>query len=351
MRSHQTIALAIAGFFMLAPATHAATFCVNNAGALQTALDMASNNGETNTIKVSSGTYLSPTNGFRYFRTSGTGALDIEGGWNAGCAVQTPDAALTILDGQANMNVLSVVDSSGLGVVIRYFTVLHGGSMVGVPAFQAGSHGEVHVDNCRFRLNDLGSNSAGVIYVNAVTGPLYFTNNVVANNGSPTAGSPVAIDLGAGATDVTFYINNNTIADNMFDTTSSSSGALFLSPSSAAHSSLANNILWGNGGNEFAQNITIMPLMLNNDVDVLNVTPAAGSSGNLGVNPHFVSVTNHHLLSSTQLYNAGYTAPPGGYGVFDLDGNPRVALGVVDIGAYELQTEPDEIFLDGFDGA
>ncbi len=87
----------------------------------------------------------------------------------------------------------------------------------------------------------------------------------------------IHFDLGSGgANGVQFYMNGNTIADNAFDTTASSSGTLSFYP--FLQISLANNILWGNGGNEFAQNIPLTPMMFNNDVDVLNVTPAAGSS-------------------------------------------------------------------------
>jgi hypothetical protein len=352
MRHDSAIQCLFTTFFALPTALPAATLCVGDAAGLQGALHTAATNGDSsNTIKVRSGTYAAPTGGFFYSRSSGSASLDIEGGWNAGCTVQMPDASLTLLDGQSLTNVLDLADfvSIGTQVTVRYLD-LRNGVAPGVPrALAIAVEGEFHVDHCRFKSNHADAPGSGnsLIYLNTVAGPIHFDNNVVSNNTAMGSDHVIAFDLGSGAGDVTFYINNNTIADNVFDTSTASSGAVLLRPD--AHSLLANNILWGNGGREFAQNITVTPMMLNNDVDVLNVTPAAGSSGNLGRDPHFAGVSDHHLVSGTPLYNAGYAAPPGGFSTLDLDGNARVAFGAVDIGAYELQSIPDEIFKDGFD--
>jgi hypothetical protein len=77
---------------------HAAVFCVGTAEGLQHALDIASLNGQNQTIKVRTGTYRSPDHGFTYWH-AGPAKLDIEGGWDAGCTTQTKDAALTVIDG------------------------------------------------------------------------------------------------------------------------------------------------------------------------------------------------------------------------------------------------------------
>jgi hypothetical protein len=339
--------------FFVAPAAHAATFCVGSANALQTALATAATNSSNNTIQVQAGTYLSPQNGFIYSRTGGTFSLDVEGGWNAGCTTQTPDASLTVLDGNMQQVIMSLSDATdpGSDITVRYIGFLHGlSSSGGVPALGAQAPGTLRVENCRFRLNNVTSTNANTIYLAARRGPVYFLNNIVANNSALTSAQIIHFDLGSGgANGVQVYINGNTFADNAFDTTASSSGTLSFYP--FLQISLANNILWGNGGNEFAQNIPITPMMSNNDVDVLNVTPAAGSSGNLNVDPLFVNVNNHHLQQTTPLYNAGQITPAGGVGSYDLDGNLRIGFGAPDIGAYELQAEPDEIFVDGFDGA
>jgi hypothetical protein len=347
------IAFALAGIAIGAPATHSATFCVADGTALQNALNSANSNSESDTINMQAGTYLAPANGFSYHNT-GSYSLDLEGGWNAGCITQTPDASLTVLDGQSQSIVLTASDFADPGgdLTIRYVSFLHGTSAGGSAALGAVAPGAVRIENCRFRLNnaDAATATSGIIHTGTVRGPLYFINNVVANNSALGSDSVLQFDLNVGAsTGVLFYINGNTVADNTYDSAAPISGTVFLRPD--ALGSLANNILWNNAGVEFLQNITIQPQLLNNDIDVLNVTPAAGSGGNLAVDPQFISATNHHLQATTPLFNAGFAAPPGGSSGYDLDGNLRIAFGAMDIGAYELQTEPDLIFVDGFDGS
>ena len=336
------------------PIARAATFCVGTAAALQTAFTTAGNNGESNTISIRSGTYLATSaSGFFYNRVAGSGSLDIEGGWNAGCTTQTPDASLTTLDGQSMYHVMyvGVAGDPQATITVRNLTFLHGiGSNGGAAALNAHAPAELRVENCRFRLNTADTPGSGqaILYLSTDTGPMYFIGNVVANNSALGAEYVAGFDLSAGsAFDV--YLNNNTIADNIFDTTPSSAGAVFLSP--IANMTLSNNILWGNGGAEFDQNITLHPLMFNNDVDVLNVSPASGSTGNRNQDPQFVNANNHHLQATSPLYNAGHDTPDGGVGALDLDGNPRVQFGFIDIGAYEMQVQPELIFADGFDAA
>ena len=350
---HTTL-LALALTIASAPTVHAVTFCVGTASALQTAFTTAGNNGESNTIDIRSGTYLATDiGGFFYNRVTGSGSLDIAGGWNAGCTTQTPDASLTTLDGQSMYHVMHVGVSGDpqATVTLRNLTFLHGmGNSGGAAALSAHAPAELRVENCRFRLNqsDTAGSGQAILYLSTDTGPTYFIGNVVANNSALGADYVAGFDLSAGSA-FDLYLNDNTIADNAFDTTDPTAGTVFLSP--IANATLSNNILWGNGGAEFLQNVTIHPLMLNNDVDALNAVPASGSAGNRSQNPQFVNANNHHLQPTSPLYNAGYNMPPGGDGTFDLDGNPRVQFGVVDIGAYEMQMQPDVIFADGFDGA
>jgi len=332
-----------------------ATFCVSDAAGLQTALTSAAGNGDAqNTIKVRSGTYLASGSGFSHSRFSGTSSLDIEGGWNAGCTTQTPDTSLTVLDGQSTAPILSATNylATGGDMTLRYLTFLHGATAASsqAAALTLVARGFARVESCRFRLNQTDAAGAGygTVHVAVVDGPIQFINNIVANNSALGSQFVAGFDFASGASTVVIQLNDNTIADNAFDTTDQTAGAVFLTP--IATSSLANNILWGNGGAEFDQNITLTPLMLNNDVDVLNVTPGPGSGGNRNQNPQFVNVNNHHLQATSPLYNAGYNAPPGGDGAVDLDGNPRVQFGTIDIGAYEMQVQPDLIFVDGFDG-
>ncbi|MEO7758294.1 MAG: hypothetical protein ABIS07_17075, partial [Dokdonella sp.] len=231
------------------PAAIAATFCVSNAADLQAALGTASNNSENNTIRVVAGTYNSPSGGFFYFRTMGTFDLDLEGGWNTGCTIQTPKASLTTLDGQSTHVVLALFgNNAGVNgnLTLRYFNVYRGADQNGYSAAlqMAAYDGDVRIESCRFRNNvSGGSNGAGLLSIASHSGTITFAGNVVANNSAPTRPAVISFSLsnGLGA----MYINNNTIADNTFATSVEALGAIFI-----YRATLSNNILINGGKRE-----------------------------------------------------------------------------------------------------
>jgi len=72
--------------------------------------------------------------------------------------------------------------------------------------------------------------------------------------------------------------------------------------------------------------------------------PLIGDTGDISNAPLFVGGTpgNFHLQSSSPCINAGNNACV--IGATDLDGNPRIVSGTVDMGAYEFQTPDSVIF-------
>lgn len=68
----------------------------------------------------------------------------------------------------------------------------------------------------------------------------------------------------------------------------------------------------------------------------------------IGVDPHFVDPAgiDFELGLGSPAENAGTNSPPGGLGLVDFAGNPRIQDGTVDIGCYEGIAE---IFSDGFE--
>ncbi len=119
----------------------------------------------------------------------------------------------------------------------------------------------------------------------------------------------------------TAQVTNLTVADN-------ARTGIYLVPN--APITLFNSLAFGNGG------------------DLVQGVPGATLGNNLsGVDPLFVDAANanYHLKSNSPARDAGTATPPGGLGLFDLDGNPRNFGAAPDIGAYEIG---DKIFKDGF---
>jgi hypothetical protein len=326
----KTIGLIVA--LAMSTGANAAVFCVGSASALQNALDTAATNAHDNTIKVRSGTYHAPDGGFTYWRQSGNFHLDVEGGWNAGCMEQTQDASLTVLDGASQHAIINfaVFDThSGTGVTLRYFDLYHGVDQRGFSPIEIDSvAGNTRVENNRIRYNRSRDDFAEVVQVGKYgAGNVYFLDNVVAENDGQAQSSLMKFAVeGSGQ----LYFNNNTVTDNIFATLAPLDGALWF-----MHASLANNILWGNAGApEIATQYA--PLLIDNDIDVSTVTPAAGSIGNISADPRFASPTDRHLRAGSPACDAGDDTPPGTTRSIDLAGNPR-RVRTVDMGAYERQ--------------
>ena len=101
-----------------------------------------------------------------------------------------------------------------------------------------------------------------------------------------------------------------------------------------------------NGGGSYADTLNNCIVYFNTDasgfpnyngstVNSSCTTPLPSGAGNIANNPLFVATNNFHLSASSPCINAGNN----GYsqGATDLDGNPRIFSGAVDMGAYEYQ--------------
>jgi hypothetical protein len=102
---------------------------------------------------------------------------------------------------------------------------------------------------------------------------------------------------------------------------------------------LQNSILWGNGDNVIHAGGLDEALTT---VSYSDVEGGWAGTGNIDGDPLFVDATNSdlHLQAGSPAIDAGdQTLLPAGV-TTDLDGNPRVAGGNVDMGAYEFQSIP-----------
>jgi hypothetical protein len=336
------------GFIVLtlAPADDAKadTWCAGNSGELFNALLGSALNSEADVIRLEAGTYVSGSpDGFE--ANPNDRDLEISGGWSAGCLFR-PTGSRSTIDGEYQRLGLRIHGDLGLPATVRvaHMSFIRGASdEAGGLSINAIGTADMHVEveNCRFHDNHLdGQNeyTGAGLRINADT--VSVLGNVFTDNDAEIAGGAVAIScfgaLGA--------FTNNTVTGNTaaFGTATDRGGA-------SLHGNclweVANNILWGNDGYDLSIGDD-EAVLRNNDLDDLNGVPA-DSSGNMNVNPQFVSSGILRLRRSSPLIDAGLNETLLGLPLRSFDGGPREVGPCIDIGAYEL----DMLFNNGFDPA
>jgi hypothetical protein len=239
----------------------------------------------------------------------------------------TNGATQTVGGGVECQSISAVVSNC---VVVRNTAVFGGGASSGT------------FYNCAF-LNNIAQNSGGGGFSSGYTGgssgnPLVtyrssFNNCLFRGNAAASGGA-----VAAESYDGVAFVNNCTIYGN---SASFQGGGLdsFTTPFpilfGPSFMSASNCIVYGNtaptGSNYFASGI----LALN----YCCVTPLPASGiGNFTNDPALVNPAggDFHLQSNSPCINSGNNASV--VGAVDLDGNPRIVGGTVDIGAYEFQT-------------
>jgi hypothetical protein len=324
-------------------------FCVSTATELQGALTDASDggmyNGEDNYILVVQGTYLvgSATGGgpFHYHSTAASGQMNIRGGFDAGCFIQTRKASLTVLDGNHTAQVLSI-RSSTANISVVNFTIQNGeAAQVGAGLavnFVAGDNSGAVIQGNIIR-NNHTTGQAGGLFV--ITGPgapyLYVQNDVITGN-SADSGFGAGKVIGPGG-DTDF--DNCTVARNT-TTLAGGNGGLYFDGSGSPLSYIDNSIFWNNtnAGIYLASSNVHMEY---NDYGMLGGAVPTTSLGNVSVNPGFVDAASgdFHLAGDSPLLGKS----PELFNSIDPDGNYGPAGGKTDIGAYN-----DTIFINSFDG-
>jgi len=131
-------------------------------------------------------------------------------------------------------------------------------------------------------------------------------------------------------------IVNNTIANN-------TNKGLICIPWSNATTNLYNNIIWGNQATDEGSDIYMSGYGIESNF-YNNIYSSAfalwdNEDGNLVIDPLFYDVLNSdfHVTIGSPALNAGLNSAPE-LPASDLDGNPRILDGIVDIGAYERTT-------------
>jgi hypothetical protein len=327
----------------------AATYCVDTAAELQSALSAAAASSADDVIDIESGTYATTSpQGFRVV-LSAPGDLRISGGWSGGCVFQVAGQRSTI-DGELHrpgMVLLGTQDTAGL-LHIDHLSFIHGRSSEahiagGLTANPYLSHGfGVEIESNRFVDNsadDPAESFGGGLKTDASNG-LLLRDNVFKDNHAAHQAGGAMLYCDAGLTAIT---NNTFTANSAGSGLATDTGGLFLQGTCVTE--IVNNILWGNDGLDLSL-LTPGVVVRYNDIAHIGGTEAPGSStANLDVNPQFESAGILRLERTSPLIDIGFDEPLSGLSAQAFEGGPRLVGPHVDFGAYEL----DKLFDDGFD--
>lgn len=171
--------------------------------------------------------------------------------------------------------------------------------------------------NCTFSGNE--ATSGGGIH-NSNNSRSTLTNCAfTANSASYAGGGMYNSNSSSTLTNCTFSSNSAGLGGGMWNKYSSST--------------ITNCIFWGN---------THQEIYVDSGTEVITYNDIQGGwigEGNMDAPPLFVDAANgdYHLLPDSPCIDAGTNTPPGELPSTDIEGNPRIHNGVVDMGAYEWQ--------------
>jgi hypothetical protein len=342
--------MALVAGLLGAAGVEAATFCASTASELENAIAAAQSSAGADEIRIRSGLILQQTpqvNAFRYI-LSGEDSVTISGGWSGSpgqCTSQSPNPALTILDGNEISRVLDVQRTGGSSgsFTLRNMTLRRGknneyGACLNLLGIDLTVVGENLIENlivsgCN---NGYGAGMAIVPRLGATT-----VRNVLLRDNTAPFASALYVDAQS-----TLYLSNLTIVDNVATQPASAAAVLDTSQNGAIF--LSNSLLWNNVGAG-----TTFDLRLDGASTTLvrnlfgsrgGSAPSALSNNNLGVDPQFAA-DGIRLRPSSPARDFGANAPLGGAAATDLDGKSRVQGGRIDLGAYEIPV----VFRSGFE--
>jgi YD repeat-containing protein len=207
----------------------------------------------------------------------------------------------------------------------------------GISLFAAGA--PLIQDNV-FSGNNGGGEGGGISIVNDAS-PQIVDNLFILNTASSGGGLWWLIPTSTPG----ILLLNNTIAGN-----TAAQGSGVFADGFDSNAVFQNNAMIGNSGVNavFCGNFnnTVPPNFVANDVFADGAAPyggictdQTGNNGNISADPLFVDpdVDDYHLQPSSPAIDAGNNAAPIPLPDQDIDGNPRIVNGTVDIGAYEFQ--------------
>jgi hypothetical protein len=355
MRLHRTVLL-FAFVWIAHVNCRADPVCVSNETELRQALIDASAN-LTDEIRLMEGTYFTGGQVFSY-STSQPHNLSISGGWyydHDPCDFQHQHADATTLDGQNATAVLSVNnagDAPGTTVSVSNLTLRNGATSTNGESAALALFGALEQDLRMQNVIILSSHNTVPpplsIFTNVVTlnsfANIYFINNVIGD----CTGNYANLAIFAEYPTQTVFMHDNTLSVN-----GAGFGALLDSHGGTAFRLVNNAIVGGMDFNSRNSSDPIRLWLYSNlgSWSYSSIITAPLVQADIGndpaIDPRFVGALDFRPAAGSPLANRGLNAPFGGSSSYDLDGNARIDLGVIDVGAYESTRE--RIFANGFD--
>jgi predicted outer membrane repeat protein len=221
------------------------------------------------------------------------------------------------------------------------------------------------VMNCTFSGNYAASWGGGMTNRNS-TSPIIVTNCIFTDNQASWGGGIRNYSSSTTLINCTFINNTargweggglsdrdggySTVINCTFSGNSSASRGGGIYSDENSRSTMINSILWENsdagGADESAQIDNDGPTPVISYSCVQGWTGGLGGVGNMGDDPCFVDagIGDYHLIADSACVDAGdNTAVTVD---IDLDGNPRIINGIVDMGAYEVMLMPIDVAID-----
>ncbi|MFZ2235075.1 MAG: hypothetical protein WBP11_10605 [Dokdonella sp.] len=337
--------ICVVGLCMAAGDALATDFCVSTSAGLTQALTTASSNNVADEIRLQTGIYRS-TQSTGFTANHSGSSLEISGGWSSGCLFRGRGSRSTI-DGEYQRTALRLQGNitSVVNVRIAHLSFLRGveSDMAALSVKSSGGGSlDVEIEDNRFHDNTL------IAAEETLGGGLSVSGRQVSVFGNVFTENHAGYSGGAGAIScygtVGAFTNNTVVRNTAAFGQANVRGGIILTGSCLWE--VANNILWNNEGYDLRIEDDKARLR-NNDLDDIEGTPTAGSSGNINVDPQFFSVGILRLTRSSPLVDAGFNETLLGLPLRSFDGGIRVAGPRIDIGAYEL----DVLLQTGFDPA
>lgn len=348
---------------MLLTMSHAdaAVYCAADGPDLQNKLNAAAASADDDVIRLRVGGF-SPSggsDGFTYV-SSNSGSLTITGSW--GGTQANPMACLSQfslhhswLHGGTDRRALTIsMTSMTPGTLTLEKLEFDAGTSpsggIGGCASIVSPNGEVVLSNNLFHGCLALFGDGGGVFLQSKSA--HVLNNVFHDNAARRGGA-MFIEARGG----TFYVNNNTITDNLAETLVGASGGLQFSNSGidGADSVLwaSNNILWGNAAGTDRYDIDVSGLsaaaatLRYNHIGRTKGAPSGFSGETTSGDPLFIDAANGDfaLRSNSPAINSGNASAIGGVGAVDFVGRKRVQGASIDRGAFEL----DELFGSSFE--